>query len=176
MNDVKEVKGVKYRVAHDFPIAGVNFVDLTPTIIDSNSFRKVSLSVVALIEAKFPAFDYIVAPDARGFIWGSYISALVTKGLIPIRKHGKLPNDSILDSYDEKTEYSSITLDLPLVELKGKKCIFIDDVYATGGTYHACTKLIEQNGGEMLGAFTILDVELSQDQVNSLIKMQELDI
>jgi len=176
MNDIKEVKGIKYRVARDFPIAGVNFVDLTPTLIDRATLRKVSLAIVDLIKEQFPDFDYIVAPDARGFIWGSYISALVDKGLIPIRKHGKLPDDSILDSYDEKTEYSSITLDLPLADLKGKKCIFVDDVYATGGTYHACTQLVEKNGGEMLGAFAILDIELSNDQVNSLIKMQELDI
>lgn len=176
MNKVKKINNILYCVEKDFPITGVNFIDLTPTLTTKNHFEIVSQQLKKEILKKDFDFDYIVCPDARGFLWGAYIASLLAKPLIPIRKHGKLPPNSIMSSIKDKTEYSNIELDLPNVDLKNKKCIFIDDVYATGGTYKACKKLIENNEGIMKNAYVIINIELNDDDVISLITINDIEI
>lgn len=167
-------KDILYRVEKDFPIEGVNFIDLTPTLTELDYFKKTALRLKELILNNEKEIDYIISPDARGFIWGAYLAALLDKPFIPIRKHGKLPNSSVMFSTKDTTEYSSIELDIPIVDLKNKKCIFIDDVYATGGTYKACKKLVEQANGVMTNCYVVLNILLVGDKVNSLITNNDL--
>lgn len=174
MSEIIEVKNILYRVEKDFPIAGVDFIDLTPTLTEKDYFKQTATKLKDKIMEKHPNIDYIVCPDARGFIWGSYIAALLEKPLIPIRKHGKLPESSVMATVTDTTEYSNIQLDIPIVNLNNKHCIFIDDVYATGGTYKACKKLVEDNNGYLDDAYVVLDLLISSDKVNSLITSQDL--
>ena len=167
-------KDILYRVEKDFPLEGVNFIDLTPTLTELDYFKKTALRLKELILNNEKEIDYIISPDARGFIWGAYLAALLDKPFIPIRKHGKLPNSSVMFSTKDTTEYSSIELDIPIVDLKNKKCIFIDDVYATGGTYKACKKLVEQANGVMTNCYVVLNILLVGDKVNSLITNNDL--
>ena len=167
-------KDILYRVEKDFPIEGVNFIDLTPTLTELDYFKKTAIRLKELILNNEKEIDYIISPDARGFIWGAYLAALLDKPFIPIRKHGKLPNSSVMFSTKDTTEYSSIELDIPIVDLKNKKCIFIDDVYATGGTYKACKKLVEQANGVMTNCYVVLNILLVDDKVNSLITNNDL--
>ena len=174
MKEVKNINDIYYYVEKNWPIDGVDFIDLTPTLIKENAFKKIANLIKDQIITKTNEFDYIIAPDARGFIWGSYIAALLEKPLIPIRKHGKLPNSCVMSRISDKTEYSNIQLDLPISDLKNKKCVFIDDVYATGGTYTACKKLVEMNGGTLDPPYVVLDILLTEDNVNSLITKKDL--
>ena len=176
MTEIKEKNKILYRIEKDFPIIGVNFVDLTPTLTTSNYFDEVANKLKIKILENDPNFDFIISPDARGFLWGSYIAALLKKPLIPIRKHGKLPPSSIMSSTKDSTEYSNIELDIPIVDLKNKKCIFVDDVYATGGTYKACKQLVEQHNGIITNAYVILDIKLTNDKIISLITNNDLEI
>lgn len=176
MKNYKETKNILYRIAKDFPIEGVNFIDLTPTLTEGDYFQKTATLLKEMILQNEEDIDYIISPDARGFIWGSYVAALLEKPLIPIRKHGKLPESSVMFSTKDTTEYSNIELDLPLVDLDGKKCLFIDDVYATGGTFKACQKLVFQANGTLTNAYVVLDILISQDHVNSLITSNDLKI
>lgn len=176
MKNYKETKNILYRIAKDFPIEGVNFIDLTPTLTEGDYFQKTATLLKEMILQNEEDIDYIISPDARGFIWGSYVAALLEKPLIPIRKHGKLPESSVMFSTKDTTEYSNIELDLPLVDLDGKKCLFIDDVYATGGTFKACQKLVSQANGTLTNAYVVLDILISQDHVNSLITSNDLKI
>ncbi|MBQ7105433.1 MAG: adenine phosphoribosyltransferase [Bacilli bacterium] len=176
MSEIKETNNILYRVEKNFPVNGVNFIDLTPTLTENNHFFEVSKALKELILSKEQEIDYIVSPDARGFLWGTYIASLLHKPLIPIRKHGKLPPSSVMATTSDTTEYSNIKLDLPIVNIKNKRCIFIDDVFATGGTFKACKKLINDNGGILEEAYVILDIEISLEKVNSLIKSKDIKI
>jgi len=176
MNEVFNSKGILYRVEKDFPIDGVNFIDLTPSLIEKDYFKKIANSIKEMILQKNKDIDYIVSPDARGFLWGTYVAALLDRPLIPVRKHGKLPSSCVMTTVEDTTEYSSIKLDIPIVDLKNKRCIFIDDVYATGGTYKACKKLIELNGGTIDDPYVVLNVVLTDDVVNALITSDNLKI
>lgn len=176
MSKVKETNNILYRIEKDFPIKGVNFVDLTPTLTTDNHFKIIATELKNKILEYNQDIDYIISPDARGFLWGSYVAALLEKPLIPVRKHGKLPPSSVMSSINDTTEYSNIELDLPIVDLKDKKCVFIDDVYATGGTYKACKRLIEENNGIMENAYVVLDIKLTNDNVISLITNNDIEI
>ena len=176
MKEVIRNKDILYRVEKDWPREGVNFVDLTPTLTNRESFKAVATQLANKIVENSGDIDYIVSPDARGFLWGSYIAALLEKPLIPVRKRGKLPESFVISRTSDTTEYSSIELDLPEVDLNNKRCVFVDDVYATGGTFKACQKLIAQNNGTLEDSYVVLNVLLTKDKVNSLMTSDDLEI
>lgn len=173
---IERTGDILYRVQENWPIEGVNFVDLTPTLTSGENFKKVATSLKNMILETSGDFDYIISPDARGFIWGSYVAALLEKPLITVRKHGKLPESCVMSTTKDTTEYSSIELDIPEVDIAGKKCVFIDDVYATGGTYKACQKLVAENKGQLNEAYVVLNVVLTKDKINALMTSDELII
>lgn len=172
------VKDVIFRVIPNFPKEGVNFVDFTPSTLNVVSMSRIGLRLTALISEKYDIkdIDAIVCPDARGFIWGTLMACLLGRPMIPVRKHGKLPPESICDSETYGTEYSKDTIDLPKVEdLQGRKFLFIDDVYATGGTYKACKAMVERHGGTVLGAYVIYNVGLTDDtDVHSILTSEDI--
>ena len=175
MKNIMRYNDILYRVEKNWPIEGVNFIDLTPTIANAQSWKKVSIALKQLILKNNGDIDYIVSPDARGFLWGSYIAALMEKPLITVRKKGKLPDSFVMSRTSDTTEYSNIELDLPEVDdLNNKICVFVDDVYATGGTYRACKNLISDNNAILEGAYVVYDVLLTNDKVNSLMTANEL--
>ena len=168
---------IKYNVVRDWPIKGVNFVDFTPSIMDIEVFTEITNKLNRCIKKfiNLEEIDYIIAPDARGFIWGSALGIKNKIGVIPIRKHGKLPDNCVSKSITYKTEYSETILDMPKVDLKGKKCVFVDDVFATGGTYYAIKDLVKSVGGELVGGVCLYDVLLTEcSEVETLLTSKDL--
>ena len=164
---------ILYGAYQDFPKEGVRFIDLTPSISDIKVRNRIIEEIIKLYN--FDDIDYVISPDARGFIWGGMVSERTNKGFIPVRKPGKLPEKAIKSSATYETEYSKNTLNMPLVDIKGKKLVFIDDVYATGGTYRAVEQLVKDNGGLLLGGAVILDIEIIKNkEIKSLITSRDL--
>ena len=166
---------IKYTVVQDWPKKGVRFIDLTPSMED---YTVLNDTVNQLYNQTFTV-DYIISPDARGFIWGSAVALKAIMegekvGFIPVRKKGKLPNPGA--SYEYETEYSTETLEIPMIDLTGKRCFFVDDVYATGGTYEAIKHLVIEAGGILLGGVVIYDVGIKERPLDlySLYKGDDL--
>ena len=148
---------MKYNVYNDWPRKNVIFTDFTPSMIDGEEFQK----IVKLLSEKVPDdVDYIVSPEARGFIWGSAVANHLGKGFIPLRKKRKLPEDAVMASYDYKTEYSVDTLEIPKCSIKNSKCFFVDDVLATGGTFKAAKVLIDTLNANLIGGVVIYNIGL----------------
>ena len=128
----------------DWPAEGVNFKDLSKVLTKPGDFRWTldRFKMFMLIND----VNCIVAPDARGFIWGAPVAAELELPFHMIRKPGKLPPPVI--SQDYEYEYASGTL-----EIKGDTDIghdtvvgIIDDVNATGGTALAIIQLLIRLG------------------------------
>jgi adenine phosphoribosyltransferase len=78
-------------------------------------------------------------------------------GVIPVRKPGKLPAETIEHEYD--LEYGRDKLQMHTGILKrGTRVLVVDDVLATGGTARACMKLIEAAGGTVAGASFLVEI------------------
>lgn len=130
----------------DFPKEGIIFKDITPILADPALFRAAINVFVERHMAK--GIEKIAAVDARGFIFGGAVARELGLGFVPIRKKGKLPYETIEETYD--LEYGSATVAVHVDAFeKGEKVLLIDDLLATGGTAAAAAKLIEAAGGQV---------------------------
>lgn len=165
---------IKYNLKQDYPNEGVLFIDLMPTFMDMKLMNMLADAIVEATECL--DVDTVIAPESRGYILGTLVAHKLNANVIPVRKHGKLPEDFIQGSYTYDTEYSTATLDLPKCDLKDKKCIFVDDVYALGGTYYACKRLVELAGGKVFGGACIYNVGLNDNpEIISFLFPEDLD-
>jgi adenine phosphoribosyltransferase len=129
------------RTEKNFPIEGIEFIDIMPIFMDNKVINDVSNIFYNLLKDK--NIDYIVAPEARGFILGSIVANKLNCGFIPVRKCNKLPPTTIESNFDYEKEYGKDTLALPKLyndSYINKKVYIIDDIYATGNTVKAIEK------------------------------------
>lgn len=129
------------RVIPDFPKPGIIFKDITPLLANAKAFKNACMQIAD----HATEVEYIAGIEARGFIFASAVAAIANKGLIPIRKSGKLPGKTYSTSYD--LEYGKATLEIhsDLIPVGGK-VLLVDDVLATGGTAIAAIDLIKMAG------------------------------
>lgn len=164
----------KIRVIEDFPKEGISFKDITTLIKDKDAFKEaVDLMVEDL---KDKDIDYIVGPEARGFLFGTAVAYVLGVGFIPVRKPGKLPFDTVSEEYE--LEYGTNKLEMHSDAIrKGDKIAIVDDLLATGGTIESAVKMIEDLGGEVVALEFLVELEslkareiLSEYEVKSLVK------
>ena len=128
----------------DFPKEGILFRDVTSIIQDGEAFRETINQLVAF--AKSVNADFIVGPEARGFIFGAPVAVEMGIGFAPVRKPGKLPREAISCKYDLEYGSNEVCLHKDAIQ-PGARVVVIDDLLATGGTAEASCKMIEQLGG-----------------------------
>ncbi len=130
----------------DWPIKGVIFRDLTTLMIEPDALRE---SCDILYERyKEQEIDKIVGIDARGFVFGAVLAYKLGVGFVPVRKKGKLPAETIEESYS--LEYGSGTLEIHKDAISdGDKVVVVDDLIATGGTIGATVNLVRKLGGRV---------------------------
>ena len=164
------------RTEKDFPIKGIEFIDINPLIIQKESLNEIIEKFVQELNNK--NIDYIVAPEARGFLLGSAIAIKINAGCIPVRKKGKLPPTTVESSFEYEKEYGKDILELPKLvneEYRNKSFYIIDDIYATGNTLNSISKAIKDLGGIVVGEGVIMNiVELNDNtELFSLIDVNE---
>jgi len=139
----EEIK--KYiRNVPNFPKKGILFRDITPALLAPECFKEICDILRERTEAR--RIDKLAAIESRGFVFAGALSYVMKKGLILLRKPGKLPWNTIKESYS--LEYGEASLEMHTDAVKeGEKVIIIDDLLATGGTAKAAARLIERAGG-----------------------------
>ena len=139
----------------DFPQPGIIFRDVTSILQHADGLK---MSVDGIVDIlKDVDFDIIVGPESRGFIFGVPVAYAMNKPFAPIRKKGKLPRETIEESYD--LEYGKATIEIHKDAIKpGQKVAIVDDLIATGGTSAANIKLIERLGGEVVRLCFVLEL------------------
>lgn len=102
-------------------------------------------------------YDVVAGTESRGFIFGVPIAYEMHKPFVPVRKKGKLPCETISQSYD--LEYGQATIEMHKDSIKpGQKVVLVDDLIATGGTIEAAIKLVEQLGGEVVKVIFLMEL------------------
>lgn len=147
----------------DFPIQGIIFRDLTTLFKEGKVFKSAINDLYNLV--KDIQFDKVVAPEARGFVFGSLIAYLKGCGFVPVRKPNKLPYKTI--SYSYSLEYGSAVLEMHEDAIsKGEKVLVVDDLLATGGTTKAMIELVRQLGGEVVAAAFLVELAFLKGREN----------
>ena len=148
------------RTEMDFPKKGIEFIDINSLIMNGEAFMEIINLFVR--EVKDKGADYIIAPEARGFIFGPPVAKELKIGCVPVRKKGKLPPTTVEKSFEYEKEYGKDYLELPkLVDTtyKGKKFYIIDDIYATGNTLKSIKDAIKSLGGKVVGEGVLINIK-----------------
>ena len=135
------------RTIPDFPEPGIMFRDVTSVLADADGLELAINEMEKLIGDPNDV-DVIVGLESRGFIFGMPLAYNLHKPFVLVRKKGKLPCETIEQTYD--LEYGSATIEMHKDSIKpGQKVVVVDDLIATGGTVAAAIKLIERLGGSV---------------------------
>lgn len=144
------------KVIPDFPKKGVLFRDVTG-ILESPDGLQLALDKIVGILADVE-FDLVAAPESRGFIFGAALADRFRKAFVPIRKPGKLPRETISESYE--LEYGTATLHMHIDAVApGQRVVVVDDLLATGGTALAAARLVERLGGTVVKMIFPIELE-----------------
>ena len=125
----KETLTKSIREIPDFPIPGILFYDVTTLFKEPTALQELSDTLYEMYKDK--GITKVVGIESRGFIMGPILATRLGAGFVPIRKPGKLPAETIEESYDK--EYGKDTVQM-----------LHDDLLATGGTMEAACKLVKQ--------------------------------
>ena len=139
----------------DFPEPGIIFRDVTSILQDADGLQ---LAIDALQDLlKDVDVDVIAGTESRGFIFGVPVAYNLHKPFVPIRKKGKLPCETVSQTYD--LEYGSAAIEMHKdAILPGQKVVLIDDLIATGGTIEAAAKLVESLGGQVVKIIFLMEL------------------
>lgn len=159
----------KIRNIQDFPKPGIGFKDITTLLKDGEAFKEAVDRIVENLKDK--DIDYVVGPEARGFLLGAPVAYALGAGFVPIRKPGKLPAEVVSFEYDLEYGTDKIEMHKDSIE-ECKKVVIIDDLLATGGTVEAATKLIESLGGEIVSIQFLIELEF----LNGKDKLKGYDV
>ena len=143
------------RTVPDWPVAGVQFRDITPLLANPRVFR---VLIDQFVHRYFDVRPSAIAGlDARGFIIGSVLAYELNVGFVPIRKKGKLPFTTVAET--DELEYGSATVEMHTDAVQpGDRVVLIDDLIATGGTMMAGMRLLERLGAEVIEGAAIVDL------------------
>jgi adenine phosphoribosyltransferase len=164
----------KIRSVPDFPKAGILFYDITTLLRDREGFRSTIEAIVRPFEGKH--IDIVVGVESRGFILGGAVADRLGAGFAPVRKKGKLPSETVEETYD--LEYGTDCLEIHADAVdRGQRVLIVDDVLATGGTAAATTALIRKLGGDIQALAFLIELQflngrskLGQEKIHSVLK------
>lgn len=141
------------RKVPDFPKPGILFYDVTSIFASPEAFQFVLDEMDKAYKDK--EIDGVIAIESRGFLLGAPFALKRSIPLVLARKSGKLPGDTVQQAYS--LEYGEETLEIHTDDLTpGKKWLIIDDLIATGGTLEAVAIMVERQGAEVAGIFSII--------------------
>lgn len=143
------------RVIPDFPQPGIRFKDITTLLKDGEAYRAAIDALKELVKDK--QIDLIAGPEARGFVIGAPLALALGVGFVPIRKSGKLPGETVEAAYDLEYGKDRLAIHKDAIQ-PGQKILIADDLLATGGTISTTIGLINQLGGDIVGAAFLIEL------------------
>ena len=139
----------------DFPRPGILFRDITPLLRDAEALR----STIDQLEERCRGWeiDAVAGIESRGFVFATALALQVGKGLIPIRKPGKLPHRTLREEY--ALEYGTDSVEVHTDAMRaGQRILLVDDLLATGGTMGAACRLVQRTGATPVGCLFVIEL------------------
>lgn len=125
----------------DFPIPGIMFRDVTTLFKDAKCLEIMEEEMYELYKDK--GITKVVGIESRGFVMGAILARRLGAGLVMCRKPGKLPADTISQTF--KKEYGEDTIEIHSDAIDENDVVLIhDDLLATGGTIKAAWDLVKK--------------------------------
>ncbi|HEV3432956.1 MAG TPA: adenine phosphoribosyltransferase [Nitrososphaera sp.] len=139
----------------DFPKQGILFRDVNPVFKRNDALNYIADEFYRIYsKAKV---DMVAGIESRGFIIATALALRFSKGIVMVRKEGKLPGRTVKKSYD--IEYGSAVMELQQDAIdKGNSILIADDLIATGGTAVAAAQMIKDLGGKVAGFAFIIEL------------------
>ena len=129
------------RCIPDWPKKGVNFRDVTTLFKSPECLREITDEMYELYKDK--GITKIVGIESRGFVMSSALALKLGAGIVLCRKPGKLPCDTVQESYAK--EYGKDTIEIHRDAIDENDVILLhDDLLATGGTMKAACNLVKK--------------------------------
>jgi adenine phosphoribosyltransferase len=145
----------KIREIPDFPKPGILFYDITTLLKDPAAYRAAIDAMLAPYAGQ--PVDIVVGMESRGFIFSAPMAYQLGAGLVPVRKLGKLPAETI--SVEYALEYGSNTLEVHRDAIQpGQKVLIVDDLLATGGTVRGTVELVQRLHGDIVGLAFLVEL------------------
>ncbi|MBU4086364.1 MAG: adenine phosphoribosyltransferase [Nanoarchaeota archaeon] len=152
----KEFIKSKIRTVPNFPKPGIMFRDITTLLKDADGFAR----TINLLEERYKnkEIDLIAGIESRGFVIASALASKLGKGLVLIRKPGKLPGEKEREEYD--LEYGKDAVEIHKDAISpGQKVLLVDDLIATSGTLIGACNLVKKVGGDIVECGVIVELE-----------------
>src|SRR4051812_10404125 len=146
----------KIREIPDFPKPGILFYDITTLLKEPEPYRE---GIDLMLEPyKDAGVEIVVGMESRGFIFSAPMAYQLKAGLVPVRKLGKLPAETLTVEY--ALEYGSNTLEIHRDAIRpNQKVLIVDDLLATGGTVRGTIDLVERLQGKVVGLAFLVELE-----------------
>ena len=139
----------------DFPKEGILFKDITTLLNDKKAFKQSIDELAKLVKDKH--IEYIVAAEARGFIFGGALAYKLGCSFVPVRKPGKLPFKTYKHTY--ALEYGEDTLEIHQDAFPpNSKVLILDDLLAIGGTALAMVKLVKKLNADIVAIAFLIEL------------------
>jgi len=173
-NQIEEELKSFIREVPDYPKKGILFYDITTLIKNACAFQKTIDALSYMVMEK--NFNKILAIESRGFIFGSALAYKLSKGLVLVRKKGKLPYKTMKEIYNLEYGTDEVEMHIDAVK-KGDRVLIVDDLLATGGTASASIALVKKLKAEPVACAFIIELlflkgrnKLKGVPIHSLIK------
>lgn len=137
----KELLLANLRSIPDFPIPGILFRDVTTLFKNPECLKELENALYEMYKDK--GITKVVGIESRGFILGASLAIRLGAGFVLARKPGKLPAETIQESYQK--EYGVDTIEVHKDSISENDVVLLhDDLLATGGTMLAAYNLVQK--------------------------------
>jgi adenine phosphoribosyltransferase len=150
-----EALAQKIRAIQDFPKPGILFRDVTPLLLDPAAFRAAAEAMTEPFRAL--GVERVLGIESRGFLFAAPIALALGVGLGLVRKHGKLPYDTLQARYELEYGVDTVEMHVDTVE-RGQRVLIVDDLIATGGTAAAAVQLVRHAEAEVVGCSFLIEL------------------
>lgn len=140
----------------DFPKPGILFYDVTTLFKNPECLQSIIDELYEMYKDK--GITKVVGIESRGFILGGALAARLGAGFVMARKSGKLPAETIEETYAK--EYGTDTIQIHKDAIDENDVVLLhDDLLATGGTMAAAYRLVKKCGAKNIFVNFVIELK-----------------